>query len=408
VRLEVADPAIAGHRIVLVAKERRLAEVMAQLARFLATPPGASQWERRRERGAFAYVLVEGTSSRAARAEIIEKRDRSAAARVVEALELAGLDDAGLGQHRGRNPRLAAGRANYPLAYRLARTLTPEQLGLALQTRGVSIPFDGLGREQQWLVRSGLSHMRWTTTTSTPDGDIVTRYDGSRDFRSASLEVGFSGSPERPGLKVMIRLDPYSAMGCPNVIEPPIPPEEEQPAWLKDALKEGAEKEEARRRRALGPRPPRDPALLQTVTIRRTTKIPEGERNAGALRRTFAGDALQQISEQTGMPAIADYDPGFDDYYARLWFKSLPEDLVDLPVWEALDAIARVWNLQWEKKDGWLRVRSPRAPFALAGELDLSPPWEAPPTALRGVLQVPGSERNPPEEAARPPSRNPR
>jgi len=221
-----------------------------------------------------------------------------------------------------------------------------------------------------------------TSSRIAADGTVVHRWDGNADYPISRLEAGFRGRPERPGFKVMIRVHAFGAMGCPNILRPPVLEEEDaRPAWLREALRRESDQEERAREEARGPRPPREPELLERVTVRRLARGGEGERQPGVPREAELADLLRQVAEQTDLSLAADYDPGFDDYYDRLWPQSLEKDLERVPVWQALDAIADRWGVDWEWRAGWLRVRSPRAPFALAGEVDLTPPWDpdAPP-----------------------------
>ena len=377
VDLAADEEPLARHRLVLVAKERPLGEVRAQIARFVGVPPGGSYWTRRGTGDTTTYRLMESRASKEARAKLLRDRSARTTTRVREALELARLDDAALDAQRDRNPRLATGRNNYQLAYSLLQSLTPEQLGAALQTNRLLLPFSSLTPPQQQLVRGALARVRMSDVRENPDGSrTVNTYDGSRDFASSSLWLGLSGNVDQPGLRIMVRLNRSSAMGCPNVLDPPMPTGDERPSWLSEALKKNEAAEKARRKRILGPRPPKDPDLMQRVTVHRTAlRVPPEGGKALPYGATVA-DVLREIAAQTGLPAIADFDPCHEDPFGRQWFKDFRKDLVDVPLWEALDTVTEAWDLSWEEKDGWLRVRSPRAPWALAGVVDLSPACE--------------------------------
>jgi hypothetical protein len=379
VDLAAGEEALARHRLILLAKERPLGEVRAQIARFVGLPPGGSYWARRGVENAATYRLMESRASKEARAKRLRDRNARTTARIREALTLAGLDEEALAAQRERNPRLAAARNNFRAAYALFRSLTPAQFDAALQSGRLSLPFSMLTPQQQQLVQGSVSRVRIRTFQPAPNGgETVSVYDGSRDFASSSVMIGLSGSAERPGFRVMVQMDRESALGCPNVLDPPIPNADERPDWLADALEKSEAAEKAKRKRALGPRPPKDPDLLRRVTVHQSVFRPAvgGVKGKSGPYAASIGDALREIAAQTGLPVIGDFDPCYEDPFSRQGMQRLPKDLVDVPLWEALDTLAEVWDLQWEKKDGWLRVRSPRAPYALSGELDLAPVGE--------------------------------
>jgi hypothetical protein len=173
----------------------------------------------------------------------------------------------------------------------------------------------------------------------------------------------------------MLRASPVVATGCPDILNPPILlPEEERPEWLRGALEEEARRDQRARRS--GKRPPDDPELLRLVTISRTFKMRIGDPQEGTVRISGPTECLRQIADQTHIPIAADYDPGYDDPYERRFFSQLKADLVNIPLWKALDTIADTWDLRWSKKNAWLQIRSPRVVGAAAGEYDLAPPWE--------------------------------
>lgn len=368
----LAEEQLAGRRVVVLARERPLTDVMRQLGRFLGTPPGMATWERQSQKDRLAYRLSEDLASRNARRGVLEKRYQEVKSRFQEALAMADMTDTELAKLRARRPHLVARMPTYRGWFHLVGSLPPDQMERVFRGSPLQLGFSALSADQQEAVRGRVAKIQYARSYTTPAGEKrVETFDGTSEYPKSQLNVRLSGDPQRPGISAMIRVNPETATGHPNLLEPPAPSAGERPAWFDAAV---ANKPQTRSKRRAQPD---DPDLLRRVTVRRSVKIPEGEPDAGKDRSSLT-DALRQVAEQTGLPLIADYDPGFQDYYGRMWLNTLKEDLVAMPAGQALDRIAETWDVQWEKKDGWLRVRSPRAVWAALGEIDLSPPWEEP------------------------------
>jgi hypothetical protein len=371
----VCNPEHARRRLLLQAARRPLPDVQAVLARFIATPPGTCWWERRPVEGRPGYRLVEDLASRDALVREKQRRDQARyrwlKERLLLAQSLAEMSPEELKGMRDRYPNLVAGLS--PDMIRLASGYGPKELEQLFRGRSLNTAFSALSPGQQSLVRAGIGNQSYTVSRQLPDGASMPlrSYRGAQQYRGARLSVSPSGSPERPGISVFVWLTPEVAFANSNIIDPRLPRESERPQWLRDLLATQPEKKAPPRRTR-----PTAAALQQRVTVRRWVKTPAGQPGVGQPRVCFPADALQQIAAQTGLPIIADYDPGFRDYYRRDGFINLKEDLVNIPVWEALDIIEDTWGLTWTWKRDWLEVRSPRAIYALMGEVDLSPPWE--------------------------------
>lgn len=89
---------------------------------------------------------------------------------------------------------------------------------------------------------------------------------------------------------------------------------------------------------------------------------------------------LAEFEQEANLPVLGEYDPG----YVSPWDpgnkarRSLRSGAVTrVPVREALDIIAQTFALTWDYHAGWVWLRSPRTPFARAGQVDLDPPQPA-------------------------------
>lgn len=358
------EPSVASRRVVVFAKERSLAELMRNIARLVPTPPGAALWERTARGGVYTYRLTENLVSRNARAGLQEKRYRQMKARFQESVAISRLSAGELTALRATRPRLIANMPRKLLG--IVNSLPADQLERVFQGQALDLPFGALDSGQQGTITGMIQGVQFVS-----GGEIV--FNGSTDYPQCRLAVSPSGNPDRPGIRAMIWMAPGHGLGCPNLMDPPLPAESEQPDWLRAHLAD----EERQRRQARRQPPPGDALFRQTVTIKRFIVTPKGEPGEGKVRACFAADALREIATQCGIPIVADYDPGFDNYYRREGLRTLRADLPRVPVWTALNTICETWDLSWEARAGWVLVRSPRAVWSTLGELDMSPPWAA-------------------------------
>jgi hypothetical protein len=86
---------------------------------------------------------------------------------------------------------------------------------------------------------------------------------------------------------------------------------------------------------------------------------------------------LAEFERTTDLPVLGEYDPCYQSTFGRSSpaRRTLPAGAITrLPAREAVGVLARVFDLTWEYRAGWIWLRSPRTPLARAGQLDLSPP----------------------------------
>jgi len=218
-----------------------------------------------------------------------------------------------------------------------------------------------------------LKNITMTDTKPTPEGGSTsTTFIGRRDFGKAHLEIVPYGPATNPRLQVLLRVMPAAAVGSPDVLH-------------KEDFRRSPFIERTAADRRQGSQ---DADLAIRVTLRRKVKVPADEakasgQRAGSERFCSYTDALRQLAAQISFPIIADYDPGFINYRTRLLPRTLNQngaldlkrDLVNVPLWQALNVIAEVWDVSWRKKDGWIELPSPRIPYIELDNLDLSPPW---------------------------------
>jgi hypothetical protein len=305
----------------------------------------------------------------------VERRNREVTEQLRKALAMEAMSDEEVAALRQSEPRLAWAMKDYRPMYQLVVGLSADKLDQVLTGERVSLSFHQLNPERQAIVQALAKPIQYVASAPGPDGSYVPieRYDGTVDYPKSNLVVWLTGNPERPGVSGNIWVSPHTATGSENLLYPGLPNEEDRPEWLRSVLAE----EQRRQPRARRSKPPKDPDLLHKVTVRHKVKAGPGERSPGQERRCDLADALRQVAEQSGPPLIADYDPGYQNYYERAWPVALTQDLVDVPVWEALDYAADLWHVKWERsKQGWLRVHRSRILYAEADGLDLSPPCE--------------------------------
>lgn len=139
------------------------------------------------------------------------------------------------------------------------------------------------------------------------------------------------------------------------------------------AAREKARKESEARAR-------KDPDLLHKVTIiaLQTVADPQDPKKT-TQRYSDLSACLEQLAEASGLSVLGDYDPCWDDYYS--WQNvSRPgtrhktymmQDLRNVPVWQALDFLAERFDITWEKKGGFVHIRSPRVLYAEMDGIDM-------------------------------------
>lgn len=362
------DALMARRRLVLRADGRPLREVTDQVAHFTATPPGACTWEvRNAGRGRH---LREDRRSKDAREILRQRRARDFDRRLQLAVAAAAMTPEQRVKLRAQAPRLAHRPPTGGV--RLLQGLTEKQLQFVVRGGRLDLAYDDMSPALQEFVRARVSRYRYKVGIGDSPTPLYS-FDGSREFRSTRLQVRLSGAPDRPGLCARLATGPQVGLTNPNILDPGVPPEEDQPGWLKKAL---AEQEAERRRRGLKPPVHPDKSLERRVTIRRLTPPPGGRQGGGEMRESRLSDCLEQLAAQIPLAVIAHDDPCFDDYYDQTISRGLKSDLVDLTVREALERIAKEFQVTWDMRGEWIRVWSERVLYAEMDGMNLTPRWE--------------------------------
>ncbi len=369
-----AEPRLADAWVAVRSEGSPLGELMSRLASLVATRPGTARWVRVRGKSGDYRELREDPSSRESRRALTTARNNSFRTRYREAMGIAGTPPGRRDFDRGTNFRVAASAEGYSFLYRLA-ALAGERVpsGLMLQ-RTLSIPYEQLSEPMRAVFGKALVGSSYSSGKEHPDGRYEKRvsFDERKDMALTRLEFALYGLPERPGVSAFIVISRSVRLGCPNLLNPPIAPPEDQPEWLKRRL--AREKDDLRSRRS-GRRPeePAEPRLSRRVTIPERTVLQTGN-GAPSARLTTPSEALAILSQRTGIPLVAHSDPGLLDYYGwQTNFRKLDRPLRDVKGAEALDTLCEAHLLTWQMVDGWLEIRSPRFPFALTREVDLTP-----------------------------------
>jgi hypothetical protein len=192
------------------------------------------------------------------------------------------------------------------------------------------------------------------------------RFRGERDCAKVVVNVSPTGTPDQPGLRVRLRLTKNVGIVIPDLLNPP--GRKPDGGWDWNAARKTYSD------RARGPKGSRlIPSLQKLITL---------DGGVGwTVERTLA-----ELSRTSRVPLLGEYDPCFVNPYERSENPQIilePDDVKQLPVWKALDAVARRFDLEWDYQKGWIWIRSPRTLLAWSGELDLSPPQreKAPGTA---------------------------
>lgn len=331
-----AGPNCLNRRLFLITQGRSLGGVMSTLRRFVPEPKCQAFWFR----SGSGSIFDEDLASVHARKKRVEAF-RAGVARANEK-RMAKMRDYARDKDGAGDLRLSRKAARRSLA--LSDQLPPYLRNAALQWRGGSIELGRLPAEAQ-------NHVRMATS--------LTR----QEWRNARVALLPMGTLARPSLKVAAGpLDngAYWAIGDlfnpvgiekPPGYRPPVEPE--------------------RRRGPDGQE--RDPRLLRKVSV-----------TAG--EKQTLDRVLLELCSSADLPLVGEYDPGLIQTQLRRLglFKQAPVDqqgsrfgepgMKDVPVHEALEEICRRFDLDWDFREGWIELRSPRTLGELAGIYDLSPP----------------------------------
>jgi len=240
------------------------------------------------------------------------------------------------------NPRLSRKAAANSLA--LLDQLPPSLRNGALEWRGGSIELGRLPAGAQNIVRVTTSLKRHELS----NGRVALMPMGTLERPSLFLAAG---PLEGGSYWVIGDLFNPVAIEKPRGNRPPVEPE--------------------RRRGPDGQE--RDPRLLRKV-------------NVTAGDKQTLDRVLLELCASADLPLVGEYDPGLIQTQVRRLglFKQAPVDqqgsrfgepgMKNVPVHEALEEICRRFDLEWDFREGWIELRSPRTLGELAGIYDLSPP----------------------------------
>ncbi len=335
-----SGPNAAGTRWFLFLRDEPLAAVRRQLEQFIPVPPGTASWYAQGS----VQILDEDLASRNARLNAAVRRRKFAV------------------EHRRRGAEDAATRARsvvgsvdprrtptwMPFALVLAG-LPPAAREAAYAGQTVNVPFGYLSAAGQQTVQRKVAGFR-AGVTGYPDAS----FDGEKQFREVVVEVRPAGTPTRPGLRVWLR-------GGRSQNGPMFPDVVNAPNWTGrdgqggDALYDSYWKRPRRPERAI-----KSPHLQKRISL-------EGRR--GWTIETM----LEELSRASGLPVLGEYDPCRLPGDAGLCTLDQDRTIV-LRVWQMLDLIAEQFDLDWDIRDRWILIRSPRTVLGWSGELDLSPP----------------------------------
>jgi len=338
-----AGPNVAEMRWFLFIHDQPLSTTRVQFQSFLSVPPGKASWFRHGS----ALVLDDDVAGRNARREAGLKRRR-----FVENHRRAGVERmlTRMQPAPGEDPRGARRRAQ-PLAYaRIFSGLPPQAQRAAFGGQRIEVAYRDLTPAAQELVRTTIGTHR-TSIQGRPE----LSFDGRKDYAQVVVVVRPSGTVSAPGLFVWLRGGKsQSGPSFPDIVN--VPEWNPKEGW--DWSNEYRAASIQRRRRS--EKVTQDPSLKRQVTLK------------GGPEQTIE-QVLRELSLASGLPIIGEYDPCFGAMRDRRI--SLENGAVkDLPVWQALDVIAKRFDLDWDCREGWIWVRSPRTVLSWSGELDLSPP----------------------------------
>jgi hypothetical protein len=383
-RLSAADGPVASWPVLLYLRQRSARAAMDDLAAFLSAPGEQSTWEP----ADGGFRLQQDAGSRAARLQREQKarahRDQRLKAEFDTLLRLSKLNGAGLERERARYPELVASARDLALWATLLEGLSPDYRRTLLSGTGLAFRVRDLEPAQRQaaeaiLAGRGVNKARTSVPPELGGGYYEWRSD--RDVPRTPVSFRLTGDPNRPGISVVFIPLPGSRSGAHDLLHPGLPKELEPP-WLSEILEQRRREGEAARRPFLE-RVKQDPALSGKITLTGVLDVPDPKQPGKTMKRYCdLSAALSQVADRTGLSIIGDYDPCWWDYYRRTdahepqgeFKRSLTDDLKDVPVWGAMEHIAKYFRVEWEKRGDVLYVRSPRVLNAVLDGIDLLDP----------------------------------
>lgn len=342
-----SGPNARDRRLFLFPTGCKFEEVRAKLQDFVPFSPGTARWYADGSVLTFDEDLVsKQTRLREAEEEVVQRAARHRTARYTEVRNWARRDGPGeppvMRQLRQRISAFLDVLDGFPPALRAA----------AFQGHRVEVPYALLTAAGQNAVRGLLGR-----ATLTVDGNPQPLFDGKTDIPKVIVRALPAGTPDAPGLEVHLQMHRVASKTMLDLLHP------RMPGGVGGEDARGLMKEYAARER--GPADRKELAALRNpITL------------TGGADSTVEA-VLAEFSSRSGLPIIGEYDPCFlhpaDRTRTRQKFL-LPKEVEDRPLWSALDVVAARFDLDWDFKNGWIEIRSPRTLRSFAGVLDLSPP----------------------------------
>lgn len=357
-------------RIYLVAKDRPLPEIMGQLKKTMAVPPGTAIWFR----SGSGSIFDEDIASRHAREKAAHKKYKERLEAGRAALEeMEKWADFGKEKYPQSTADMKAHIRKYKVApivrwqvgawIKALRALPRDVqdralLGLVVRVPGAKIPLPCMTA----LVSANLDNPH----SSSPVSQARKRRMFA-DIRRMTLVLGRSpGAPERLPSLSMVLQEPGKLGGTSSneiLVKPTVADSSGSPDY--GATYKSDEEKIVRR----GPEEMEKIGPLQ-ARLNLPAKS-DGDVTAEIL--------LPAIALAAGRPLIGEFDPcadqsKFEDArYPRAAVRLLSSAGKEMPLWEMLEDACRELDLYWDYRDGWLVITSPRREMGWAGWLDLSP-----------------------------------
>ncbi len=343
-------PRVSGHRVFLYVQGRSLDEIRREVAADIPGLPGKSVWYRMGE----SLVLEEDIAS-------YEARERAARTiqqkRYRERAENLARFEAWTASIRDEDDRATRNTKKGLRKYlQIFRALPPRQQKMALHGRPVEVPFGQISSTGQSLVRAEVfNHGRTSSGV---------QWHGSRDYESVRVAIMPTGPLDRPRLRETLMFgDSGGGLTLLDMLRPPVRHDQD------GGYTYHGDRSAEDRARVRGPANRATiPALQRLIAI---------EDSPGwNIER-----ALLEVSSRSQLPLLGGYDPCFRKrgaspmMIARPCWGRRPEKMPrQVPIWQVLDHIAQEFDLDWDFRRGWIRIRSPRTVLAWGGEVDVSPP----------------------------------
>lgn len=345
----------ADRRLFLLCRKRPFEDFKGQLRSFVPFPPGTGLWYK----SGRIEVFDEDTLSHKSRLDAaLHQADTEAAWRA------GGLRDSEEWSRAGGGDKDFSERArrDWSNGLKLFRSLPPSAQRDALRGKRTSLRWSQLNADGRSAV-SGLLRHKHTGAEETEF-----HFAWPKDLPQVRVQFlpARMGSDGRSGLCLAIETTPVTVSSIPDLARRPAKNAggawEYIPGQIADARK---------------PRGPKGAEAIDALQKRISLQ-------SGRLR-TIA-PVLRELSERSQLPLIGEYDPVHDVRPAD-WTETFPSwaefekkyvslsDTVEKePVHRALEIVCRQFDLNWDYRDGWIWIKSPRTLPAVAGLVDLSPP----------------------------------